>query len=255
MVAHQITVPEAPAPGAPGLTCMADGRGAVLSGRWPAIPAHQTAGLLLVATAIGHRAVVVLCDDRLPGYHAEHLRHGMGSVALVDLVWDGCRVGPERLLEAGEAALVWQAHQQVTQLGAGAVGAAARCLEMGLDYARRRQTFGRPLADRQAIQWMLADSARELHAARLLLYRVASLADAGDVEAALRLAGPAKAYATDAACRIADRMLQLHGGYGYTRDLPLERIWRELRFYRLAEGRNEDLVAASTPSLLAALDA
>ena len=255
-VAHQLVVPRAAGDGAPGLACAPDGDGAILSGRWPAVPALQTAGLLVVIAEMAGAPVGLLCDGRLVGYRLEHLRPGMGSVELVDIVWDRCRLGPERLLVGvGEAAEAWRALQQIAYLGAGALGAAARCLELGLAHARQRRTFGRPLADRQAIQWMLADSARELQEGRLLLYRAATLADQGDVAAAVGLAGPAKAYATDAACRIVDRMLQLHGGYGYTRDLPLERFWRDLRFYRLAEGRNEELVAGAAASLLAALDA
>ncbi len=255
-VAHQLVVPSPAGPGAPGLACVPAGAGAVLSGRWPAVPAFQSRGLLVVIGELAGAPTGFLCDGGLGGYRVEHLRPGMGSVGLVDLVWGGCRLGPERILtDVGGAAEAWRALQQVAYVGAGAVGAAARCLALGLDHARRRHTFGRPLADRQAIQWMLADGARELHAARLLLYQAASLADGGDVAAAVRLAGPAKAYATDAACRIVDRMLQVHGGYGYTRDLPLERFWRELRFYRLAEGRNEDLAAGATASLLEALDA
>lgn len=255
-VAHLVEVPAPAGPDGPGLVCAPSGDGALLSGRWSAVPAFQTDGLLVVATEMAGRRVAVLCDATLCGYQAHRLRSGMGAVQLVDLVWRDCRIGPERILaDAGAAADAWMALQRVAHLGAGALGAAARCLEMGLAYARQRHTFGRPLADRQAIQWMLADSARELHASRLLVYHAATLADQGDVVGAVRLAGPAKAQATDAACRIVDRMLQLHGGYGYTRDLPLERFWRELRFYRLALGRNEELVTAAAPGLLAALDA
>jgi len=254
-IAHQILVPTGPGT-APGLRAVPTPGGAVLSGAWAAVPALFTEDLLLVVLEMQGRLQGFLCEPGLPGYRVSRRRPGMGTVELVDLAWEDCRLDAGRILpDAGPAALLWRAGQQVAVLGAGAVGAAEHCLEIGLDHVRRRQTFGRPLADRQAIQWMLADSARELHAARLLLYRAASLADRGEASAAGALAGPAKAYAAEAACRAVDRVLQMHGGYGYTRDLPIERFWRDLRFYRFAEGSDGALVADGAAALVADLDA
>ena len=254
-IAHQLVLP---APGAQGSspTATPSGDAIVLDGARTAVPAFQTEGLLVVVAWMQGQRLALVCDRDLEGYRIEHRRPGMGAVELVDIRWEGCRVGPDRTLpDAGPAADAWQARQRVGAIAAGALGAAAFCVELGLEHARRRQTFGRPLADRQAIQWMLADAARDLHGARLLVYRAAQLADGGQLADAVELAGPAKAHATDVACRIVDRMLQIHGGYGYTRDLPLERFWRELRFYRFAEGDNDAILASAAGGLLTALDA
>ncbi len=252
-VAHQLLV-VAPRSGRPGLRAVPTPGGARLQGEWPAVPAHLARDLLLVVAPLQGRPQGLLCGPGLPGFHLARRRPGMGSVELVDLVWEDCHCPAERILpDAGAGAGLVQARAQVTALAAGALGAAEQCLERALEQLRTRQTFGRVLADRQSMQWMLADSARELQAARLLVYRAAAAADSGETGVACTLAGPVKAYATDAACRIADRVLQMHGGYGYSRDLPLERCWRELRFYRLALGSNDELIAASADALLAAL--
>lgn len=239
-----------------GVAAVPTADGAVLAGHCAAVPALLAEDILLLVAPLQGRLQGFVCDADLEGYRVTRRRPGMGAAELVDISWEGCLLDAARILPtAGPAALLWRAGQRAAVLGAGALGAAERCLEMGLEHVRRRQTFGRPLADRQAIQWMLADSARELHGARLLAYRAASLADTGDAAAADRLAGPAKALAAESALRVVDRVLQMHGGYGYTRDLPFERFWRDLRFYRLAEGADGELIAAAAADLLAELDA
>src|SRR5690606_31418491 len=100
-----------------------------------------------------------------------------------------------------------------------------RCLELGASYAKTRVTFGKPLAERQAVQWKLADAATELHAGRLMVYQAASRIDAGAdarVEAYM-----AKLFCTEMAYRAADDCLQIHGGIGLTKDLPVERLFRD----------------------------
>ena len=116
--------------------------------------------------------------------------------------------------------------------GAGQAFAAARA-----HLAGRRQ-FGRPLSEFQALQFRLADMATELEAARLMVRRAAAALDAGD-PAATRLCAMAKRFATDAAFDVANQSLQLHGGYGYLKDYPLERIVRDLRVHQILEGTNE----------------
>lgn len=235
--AHQVAAPSIRARPVRG--------GAVLDGTVTAVPAFAADDIVVL---IG-RGMAHVVEPGLDGYRVARRRATMGDVSLVDLVFEGCLVG-ESL--PGDSAPTWTAALRATVLAAGAVGAAHRCLEAILEHARQRVTFGKPLADRQAIQWMVADSARELHAARLLVYRAAALADAGlDPEP---WASAAKAYAADAACRIADRAIQVHGGYGYARDLPFERVYRNLRYYRYAEGADDALLAQVGPALLAALD-
>ncbi|MBE3589336.1 MAG: acyl-CoA/acyl-ACP dehydrogenase [Firmicutes bacterium] len=248
--AHQLVAPGGSGEGNVAVQWGPDG--AVIDGALRSVPRVLTADIMLLVVEDGPDAWAFLCDPDLSGYRIGPARGTMGSVELVDLLWEGCRIPRERILaSAGPAARRWRAHQQATVLAAGAVGAAQRCLEDALHHVRVRETFGRPLADRQAIQWMLADSARELHAARLLVYRAASLADAGlDAASAARRA---KVFATTVATRIVDRVIQMHGAYGYSQDLPFERFWRELRFYAYAEGDNRELLEAEADGLVADL--
>jgi len=118
-----------------------------------------------------------------------------------------------------------------------AVGIGRACLEESIDYARKRQAFGHSIADFQAIQWMLADMATELDAARLLVYRAAMMKDAG--KRFTREASMAKLYASEAATRAALKAVQIHGGYGYTRAFPVERYLREAKLCEIGEGTSE----------------
>ncbi|MCZ0963569.1 acyl-CoA dehydrogenase family protein [Paracoccus benzoatiresistens] len=123
------------------------------------------------------------------------------------------------------------------EVAAQATGIAEAALKAAIAYARERQVDGHPIADFQGLQWMLADSANDLAAARALGLAAARLRGTGarySTESA-----HAKLFASEAAWRIADRALQLHGGYGYCRDFPLERYLRDLRIFRIYEGSSE----------------
>jgi alkylation response protein AidB-like acyl-CoA dehydrogenase len=118
-----------------------------------------------------------------------------------------------------------------------AVGQAQRLLEIGLEYAKQRHAFGAPIADYQAIQWMLADSAVEIEQVKWMTLHAAWKADqAKDVR---HEASMAKLSGAQMVWRVADRMLQLHGGMGYTREVGIERVLREVRVYRIFEGTDE----------------
>ena len=123
-------------------------------------------------------------------------------------------------------------------IAACALGGAGQAFETARAYLAERQQFGRPLSQFQALQFKLADMATELEAARLMVRRAAAALDAGD-PAATRLCAMAKRFATDAAFDVANQALQLHGGYGYLKDYPLERIVRDLRVHQILEGTNE----------------
>ena len=118
------------------------------------------------------------------------------------------------------------------------LGGASFALDTAKAYLETRKQFGRPLKDFQALQFRLADMATELEAARLMVRRAAAALDAGHPEATKRCA-MAKRFATDAGFEIANEALQLHGGYGYLKDYPLERIVRDLRVHQILEGTNE----------------
>lgn len=123
------------------------------------------------------------------------------------------------------------------EVAAQATGIAEAALKAAIAYAKERQVDGHPIADFQGLQWMLADSANDLAAARALGLAAARLRGTGarySTESA-----HAKLFASEAAWRIADRALQIHGGYGYCRDFPLERYLRDLRIFRIYEGSSE----------------
>lgn len=123
-------------------------------------------------------------------------------------------------------------------IGACSLGGARRCLELAIDYTKERKQFGQPISDFQNTQFQLADMATELDAARLLLHRGAASLDAG-APLATQHCAMAKRLATDVGFQVVDRALQLHGGYGYVKEYPIERYLRDLRVHRILEGTNE----------------
>jgi acyl-CoA dehydrogenase len=156
------------------------------------------------------------------------------------LTFEDCAVPDENVLgEVNRGFIV--ADEQLThgrlKIAAFNVGIGARCLEMGVRYARDRVTFGQPLATRQAIQWMLADSEVELMAARLLVHQAAWLAD--ERRKIRNEAFIAKLYATEMAQRVSDRALQIYGGMGYSREVPIQSFYRQVRVWRIGHGTSE----------------
>ena len=157
-----------------------------------------------------------------------------------ELVFENCVVPDAQRL--GEVGGGWAlASEQLThgrvKIAAFQLGIAQRCIEIATEWAKQRVTWGKPIATRQAIQWMLADSAVELDAARLLVYRAAWMADAGahiQNEAFM-----AKLYATEMAQRVSDRCLQILGGLGYTREVPIQSFYRQVRVWRIGHGTSE----------------
>jgi len=123
-------------------------------------------------------------------------------------------------------------------IGACSLGGAQRCLDEAVAYTKARQQFGKPIADFQNTQFTLADMATELEAARALLYTAAAKVTAGAPDKT-RFAAMAKRFATDTGSKVVDHALQLHGGYGYLMDYPIERFWRDLRVHSILEGTNQ----------------
>ncbi len=123
-------------------------------------------------------------------------------------------------------------------IGACSLGGAQRCLDEAIAYTKERKQFGKPIADFQNTQFMLADMATELEAARALLYLAAAKVTDGAPDRT-RFAAMAKRLASDTGSAVADRALQLHGGYGYLMDYPVERFWRDLRVHSILEGTNQ----------------
>jgi acyl-CoA dehydrogenase len=158
-----------------------------------------------------------------------------------ELIFEDCEVPEENVL-GGEVGSGFRTALGALDIGrvslsAGAVGSSQYLLELGVAHAKRRKQFGQPIASNQAIQWMLADSAVEIHAARLMVYDAAAKLDRGI--RASREAAMVKVYASELANRVADRVLQIHGGMGYMKDSPVERAYRDTRILRIYEGTSE----------------
>jgi acyl-CoA dehydrogenase len=136
----------------------------------------------------------------------------------------------------------WITEGRILRHGARSLGVAERCLELGTNYSRQRQTFGAPLATRQAIQFMIADTYAELQQARLLVRDAALDLERGrDVRLKSWIA---KSQATEMGFRAVDRCMQLHGGMGLTTEIPIERMWREQRSFMITEGAAEVMRAS-----------
>ncbi|MGI8667397.1 MAG: acyl-CoA dehydrogenase family protein [Jatrophihabitans sp.] len=183
--------------------------------------------------------VTCFLADRDMGWKSEYI-DTMGEWGPAALIFDDVRV-PERniLGEVGQGfalAMQWIGRGRYL-LPARALGACERLVEMAMEHARNRVTFGQPISERQAIQWMIADSAVEIEALRWLVLSAAWQVDTGldsrQGQSMAKLFGGVKAN------EIVDRMLQIHGGMGYTRELPIERWYRELRLLRIYEGTDE----------------
>jgi acyl-CoA dehydrogenase len=191
----------------------------------------------------GHRGLTAFLVERdTPGLTIgpAEIKMGLHGTAVCEVQLDGVRVPVEhRLGDEGEGfALAMRVldHGRLS-IAASAVGAGQRLLEAMVDHAGGREQFGRPIADNQAIRWMLADTATEIDAARLLVYRAADRKDRG--QRATRECSMAKLFATEMGSRVADRAVQVFGGMGYMVDNLAERYFRDLRVYRLYEGTSE----------------
>ncbi len=164
----------------------------------------------------------------------------MSSWEASDMWFDSVRVPACNVLgTVGDGfglAMQWIGRGRIN-IPARAVGQAQGLLQLGLDYARQRKAFGQPIAEYQAIQWMLADTAIEIEQVKWATLHAAWVADQG--QDPRHYASIAKISGAQMVFRVADRMLQVHGGMGYTREIPIERILREVRVYRIFEGTDE----------------
>jgi alkylation response protein AidB-like acyl-CoA dehydrogenase len=174
-------------------------------------------------------------------FGAQEKKLGWHSQPTAQVIFDNVRVPAENLVGAeGEGFRIAMMGLDGGRLNIGAcsLGGAQRCLDEAIRYTRDRQQFGKPIADFQNTQFTLADMATELEAARALLYIAAAKVTAGAPDRT-RFAAMAKRLATDTGSAVVDRALQLHGGYGYLQDYPIERFWRDLRVHSILEGTNQ----------------
>jgi butyryl-CoA dehydrogenase len=231
-------------------TARRDGDGFAISGtKWFATGGDAASFYMVVADVVEddgtRRPTIFFVDRTAPGVTlARHPRFTHASVyGHPELRFADVRVTQDDILgDVGlgiEITREWFREERL-MIAARCLGAAERGLELALDWARTRRTFGAPLIERQAVQWMLADSATELAAARALTYQVAREVEGGlDVNEAHAKASLVKLHASEMAGRVLDRCVQIFGGRGYMRENPVERLWRDTRVDRIWEGTSE----------------
>jgi acyl-CoA dehydrogenase len=176
-----------------------------------------------------------------PGFRVSKAMELLGEHPIGELEFDGCVVPPDALLgELGGGLKLALSTLDVFRgtVGAAAVGMARRALEEALSYVKTRRQFGAPLAELSAVQALLADSAVELEASRLLVHMAATTKDQGQARVTYE-AAVSKLFATEAAQRIVDRCLQVHGGNGVVKGFAVERLYRDVRALRIYEGASE----------------
>jgi acyl-CoA dehydrogenase len=182
-----------------------------------------------------------IVSARMQGFSVANRTEMIAPHPIGELEFKDCRVPAEDMIgkEGDGLRLALQTLDVFrASVGAAACGMARRALDESVSYAKSREQFGKKLAEHQLIQEKLADMATELDAARLLVYRAAYLKDAGD-ERSTREASEAKLFATEAASRIIDQAVQIHGGTGLVRGEVVERLYREVRALRIYEGTSE----------------
>ena len=224
-----------------------DGDGYVLNGVKQFITTGKHADLAVVFAvtdrAAGKKGIsAFLVETGTPGYVVARVEEKMGQRAsdTAQIVFERCRVpAANRLGDEGQGYRIALANLEAGRIGiaAQAVGMARSAFEAALAYARERTTFGKPIFEHQAVNFRLADMAVEIEAARQLVWHAASLRDAG--EPCLKEASMAKLFATEMAERVCSAAIQVHGGYGYVNDFPVERIYRDVRVCQIYEGTSD----------------
>jgi alkylation response protein AidB-like acyl-CoA dehydrogenase len=228
-------------------TAVRDGSQWVLNGSKNFIT-NASVGALAILMAVTDRAkgnrgisaFVVELDN--PGIRVgkKENKLGMRASDTCTLVMEDCRVPADALL--GEEGAGWVDSMKILDGGrisiaALSVGLARGAYEASLKYAKERRQFGRPICEFEAIQFYLSEMATEIDAARLLTQRAAAAKDAG--ETVTKFSAQAKLYASEIAVRVTDRGIQIHGGYGFTKDFPVEKYYRDVKLCTIGEGTSE----------------
>ena len=231
----------------------------VLNGTKSFISGGSTSDIYLVMARTGEEGPqgisCLVVEDGTPGlsFGKKERKLGWNSQPTTAVIFENCRIPKaNRIGAAGEGFRI--AMQGLDggriNIAACSLGGARASLEAARDYMRERRQFGRRLADFQALQFKLADMATELEAARLMVHRAATMLDQRHSETTVACA-MAKRLATDVGFRVCNEALQLHGGYGYIREYPIERYLRDLRVHQILEGTNEIMRLIVSRRLLA----
>ncbi len=249
MFSYALSEPEAGSDAASMRTrAVADGDEWVLNGvkRWITNAGVSSYYTVMAVTdpdagANGISAFVVHGDDEGFSLGAPEKKMGIKGSPTRELYFDNIRLPGDRIIGAPgtgfKTALRTLDHTRPT-IAAQAVGIAQGALDYAVGYVKERKQFGRAIAEFQGLQFMLADMAMHLEAARQLTYAAAARTDAGDPDATF-FASAAKCFASDAAMQITTDAVQLLGGYGYTRDYPVERMMRDVKITQIYEGTNQ----------------
>lgn len=224
-----------------------DGDHYVLNGSKAFISGAGVSDLYIVMCRTGSEGAkgvsAIVVEKGTPGlsFGANEKKMGWNSQPTAVVSFEDCRVPVKnRLADEGMGFTLAMKGLNGGRINIGAcsLGGAAEAFDLSIAYANERKQFGKPIAAFQASEFKLADMATELEASRLMLYRAAAALDADD-PAAPKYCAMAKRFATDLGFKIANDALQLHGGYGYLKDYPIERIVRDLRVHQILEGTNE----------------
>jgi butyryl-CoA dehydrogenase len=223
------------------------GENFVLNGVKQFITSGKTADVAIVFAvtdkSAGKKGIsAFIVDTDAPGYSADRIEEKLGQRAsdTAQVVFTNCRVPAANLLgREGEGYRIALSNLEAGRIGIAAqsIGMARAAFEAALSYARERTSFGKPIVDHQALNFRLADMATALEAARQLVWHAASLRDAG--LPCLKEASMAKLFASEMAERVCSDAIQIHGGYGYVTDFPVERIYRDVRVCQIYEGTSD----------------
>lgn len=216
------------------------------------------AGLFIIFANInpeaGYRGITAFLVERdLPGFQIgkKEDKLGIRASSTNELILEDCKVPKSNVLgEPGKGYKIAIETLNEGRIGIGAqmIGLARGSLEHGIQYAQQREAFGQAIAKFQGIQFQIAQCATELEAARLMVYNAARLRDAGQpfmVEAAM-----AKLFSSDVAERVTSQIIEIYGGYGYTKDFPAEKYWRDAKIGKIYEGTSNMQLATIAKSLL-----
>jgi alkylation response protein AidB-like acyl-CoA dehydrogenase len=219
----------------------------VLNGAKTFITHGRIGGVMVVMTITdpskGHRGIsAFVVEHGTPGMSAgkKENKLGMRASDTSEVIFQDCRIPASQMLgEEGQGFINTLQVLDAGRIGiaALAVGLAQGAYEAARDYARERRQFGQPIAAFQAIQWKLADTATRIEAARLLTYRAAYLKDQG--RRTTRESSMAKLFASETAVKAADECVQIHGGYGFVKDYPAEKFFRDVKLVTIGEGTSE----------------
>jgi len=197
--------------------------------------------------ALGARGGVTafIVETAWPGFRVgtKETKMGIRGSSTAEIFFDDMRIPKENVIGrfgAGFLTALRTLDVGRVSLGAGCLGGSLACLEMSLDFAKSRYQFGAPIAQKQAIQWMIADMATEIEALRSLVYRAAWMLDTqGLTREFSTISAICKLYGSEVLDRVVDKCLQIHGGMGYMKKFPVERMYRDARICRIFEGTNE----------------